>query len=809
MPAPPGAEPVSQIATDYPGQSREQALMSLRARLKPFSRWLSQGKRLPIYLGVLMTLVVVWLQLAPPRALALIIERIEYLVYDQRLAVMPKPQRNPDHNIVIVDMDERSLQAEGQFPWNRIKVGRLVEKLAEKGALVIGFDITFPEPDRSVRDLLQPVDLQQLDPAFIKTLNEIEPLIDADQYFANAMQGPADVVLAINFNRQETVTYNELPKSIVAIDAALASRLSLEDMAGYSGNIPILQEAARGTGNMNQLPDADGVVRRVPLVLRFGNELYPTLSLEMMRVYNFAEQYELVTTEYGGEAVVRAIRIGRGAGAFEIPTDRRASVLVPYLGRSSLRNNQHFPYVSATDVLRDNEQPGVFENSLVLVGTSAPGLQDIRTTPLDRVYPGVEVHANMLHALLDSQPVAEVDSNNSSTESLFAGFQVSESVRFPYKPDWAPGAQLVMVTGLGLLMALVFPYLGATSLAAAAILITAAVIWANFQIWAQFNMDFSLVFLLLLVFLVTAVNLIYGFLAESMTRKTIKGMFDQYVPPAHIDSMLEDPDNYSFEGESKELSVLFSDIRSFTTISEALSASELKTLLNDFFTPVTEIIFKHNGTIDKYVGDMVMAFWGAPLDDPQHRAHSVQAALEMLDRVEAMKEEFAQRGYPEVNIGVGINTGFMNVGDMGSTYRRSYTVLGDAVNLGSRLEGLTKFYGIKLLIGEETARGLDGFLLRLVDKVKVKGKLKAVECFEPICSLHSAGEQLKARVARYHEALAHYHAQRWDDAEAMLHELAANEPETLLYQVYLERIATLRETPLPEDWDGAFTHTSK
>ncbi|MFN3164122.1 MAG: CHASE2 domain-containing protein, partial [Pseudohongiellaceae bacterium] len=287
--------------------------MSLRSRFKPLSRWLSQGKRLPIYLGVLMTLVVVWLQLTPPQTLAAILERIEYLVYDQRLAAMPKPQRNTDHNIVIVDLDERSLQAEGQFPWNRIKVGQLVEKLADKGALVIGFDITFPEPDRSVRDLLEPVDLEQLNPAFTKTLEEIEPLIDADQYFANAMQGLADVVLAINFNRQETITYNDLPASIVAIDPELASRLSLEDMAGYSGNIPILQNAARGTGNMNQLPDADGVVRRVPLLLRFGNELYPTLSLEMMRVYNFAEQYELVTTEYGGEAVVRAVRIGRGA----------------------------------------------------------------------------------------------------------------------------------------------------------------------------------------------------------------------------------------------------------------------------------------------------------------------------------------------------------------------------------------------------------------------------------------------------------------------------------------------------------------
>jgi adenylate cyclase len=354
-----------------------------------------------------------------------------------------------------------------------------------------------------------------------------------------------------------------------------------------------------------------------------------------------------------------------------------------------------------------------------------------------------------------------------------------------------------------------FPFMNAAVMAGAAFTLLVGSVWFNFQLWANYKLDFSLVLLLLVIIMVTSVNLIYGFLAESQTRKTIKGMFDQYVPPAHIDSMLNDPDNYTFEGESKELTVLFSDIRSFTTISEALSASELKTLLNDFFTPITEIIFKHNGTIDKYVGDMVMAFWGAPLDDENHRVNAVRAALEMLQKVEEMKAEFDERGYPEVNVGVGINTGFMNVGDMGSTYRRSYTVLGDAVNLGSRLEGLTKFYGIRLLIGQETARQLDGYLIRLIDKVKVKGKHEAVECYEPLCEESSAGEQLKARVKAYHEALNCYFAQHWDEAEQKFNALLENEPDSLLYQVYIERIETLREADLPADWDGAFTHTSK
>ncbi|MCG8414654.1 MAG: adenylate/guanylate cyclase domain-containing protein [Pseudomonadales bacterium] len=783
--------------------------MSLQTRLKPILRFFSEGKRLPTYLGIFATMFVLWLLSYAPPFVGDFIERLELVIYDQRLDIMPRAQRNPEHRIVIVDLDERSLQAEGQFPWNRIKVGRLVESLRDQGAIVVGFDVTFPEPDRSVRDLLEPVDLSKLDPSFSETLLEIEPMIDSDQYFANVMQSGIDVVLAINFNILEDVGYNELPPSIFDVTPELAERLSLRDMSGFTGNIPILQNAALGNGNMNQLPDADGVVRRVPLVLRYGNQLFPTLSLEMMRVYNFAEGYELITELYGDTEVVTAVSIGRGPGAFVIPTDRSASVLVPYMGPSSRRTNDYFEYISATDVLNNRVEEGVFTNALVLIGSSAPGIQDIRPTPLDGVYPGVEVHANMLHALLESVPVAQVSANEESTESLFANFQNTNQIQFPYKPDWEEGALFVIILALGLAMSISFPFMNAAIMAGTAIVLIIGTAWLNFQLWSGFKMDFAMVLVLLVILLVTVVNLIYGFLAESQTRKTIKGMFDQYVPPAHIDSMLVDPDNYTFEGESKELTVLFSDIRSFTTISEALSAGELKTLLNDFFTPITEIIFKHNGTIDKYVGDMVMAFWGAPLDDEQHRGNAVKAALEMLEKVEELKPEFESRGYPEVNIGCGINTGFMNVGDMGSTYRRSYTVLGDAVNLGSRLEGLTKFYGIRLLVGEETAKQLDGFLLRLIDKVKVKGKHKAVECYEPICYEASAGEQLKARVAEYHQALQFYHDQQWDEAESRLQTLLENEPECLLYKVYLERIETLRETPLPEDWDGAFTHTSK
>lgn len=786
--------------------------MKAKSPRQSVRQFLSEDKRLPTYLGIFSLIFVLWLQLGAPALINDLVRRLEYLVYDQRLSTMPKAVIPAENKIVIVDLDERSLQAEGQYPWNRIKVGQLTEKLRDYGALVVGFDITFPEPDRSIRDLLATVDLDSLDSGFVETLETIEPQINSDQYFASSMSSGVDVVLAINFNQQSGTIYNELPPSIVNLGDQLAGRVTAVDMAGYTGNISLLQEAAKGNGSMNQQPDVDGIVRRMPLITRYGSDLFPTLSLEMIRVYNFAEDYELLTEPYGGFELVTGIRIGSGAGAFEIPTDGLGQVLVPFVGSSSLNNNRFFTYVSATDVLNDaldEDEQFALENSLVLVGTSAPGLSDFRPMPLQQAFPGVEVHANMLNALMNSVARIDVDSGSASTETAIAGFRSTDEIHFPYKPDWEVGALFIVMMVLGLAMSIGFPFLGGGSIGIISLALIGFSVWANFQLWSIYKLDFSLVLLLLLIFLVTSVNMIYGFVSESQSRKKIKGMFDQYVPSPHIDSMLEDPSNYSFEGESKELTVLFSDIRSFTSISEHLNATQLKTLLNDFFTPVTEIIFEHSGTVDKYVGDMVMAFWGAPLDDPNHRANAIRAALAMLDKVEELKAEFKAHGFPEVNVGIGINTGMMNVGDMGSSYRRSYTVLGDAVNLASRLENLTKFYGIRMLVGEETMKSLDEFLFRHIDRVKVSGKDEVIECFEPICRVEEADEALRQRVDEYHQALECYYNRDWEQAEKLFNALLDHESDSLLYQIYLQRIETLRNTPLPEDWDGSFSHSDK
>jgi len=353
---------------------------------------------------------------------------------------------------------------------------------------------------------------------------------------------------------------------------------------------------------------------------------------------------------------------------------------------------------------------------------------------------------------------------------------------------WLPrlGPQLMLVSALGIIsLTLVF----------------------NFYVWLQ-GIDLPYGSSLLLTIALTMVFVADGFLKENASRKMLKGMFDQYVPPAHIDQMMSNPDGYSFAGESKELTVLFSDIRSFTNISESLTAQELKLMLNTYFTPITKEIFDHHGTIDKYVGDMVMAFWGAPVADDNHRYHAVVTALRMQEVTEQLKVLFKAQGLPEINIGVGVNTGMMNVGDMGSSYRRSYTVLGDAVNLGSRLESITKFYGAKILIGEETYDHIKGVVCRFVDKIQVKGKEEAIRVYEPIGLEGDVSVAVLTELAAYEQAYGLYIEQRWADSEVAFRQLKS-EYDRVLYDVYLERIADLKHQTLPDHWDGTFRHTSK
>ncbi|XOZ32825.1 CHASE2 domain-containing protein [Halomonadaceae bacterium KBTZ08] len=733
-----------------------------------------KDRRLAAATGLVLTLAALWLEVVGTGFTDRLIERLDFLAYDLRYQ-WATPRLEVEHPIVIVDIDERSLAAQGRWPWRRERIGELVSTLGEAGALVVGFDVVFSEAERNPARLVS----QRLPPgetAVRERLEAIEAEVDGDRILARHLE-QTETVLGFLMHHESGRSEGVLPEPVLALDPVRASALVVPRMGGYTGNLAPLQSAARGGGFMTTMPDSDGIIRRAPLILRHGDRLYPSLALEMARVLFFADGIELATQQRGDHRSITAVEMGH----LSLDTDAQGRALVPYQG-----GRFHYPYVSATDVLTDSlskAERARLQDALVLVGSSAQGLADLAATPVGTGFPGVEVHASLLEGILAQQ--------------------------LPHSPDWEQGLQLVTLLVVGVGLALVLPLLAPLSLLFTALLVLAGLLAGYVGLWVQFQLHVAVALPVLLVAALLTVNLMFSLLRENRTRRELKSMFGQYVPPEHIDEMLRHPGAYGFAGETREMTVLFSDIRGFTSISERLDATELKALLNRFFTPVTRVIFEHEGTIDKYVGDMVVAFWGAPLEDPRHREHALDAALAMLDEVARLKPAFREQGLPEISVGIGLNTGPMNVGDMGSGYRRAYTVLGDAVNLGARLESITKYYGARLLVGEETRDSVEGFVFRPVDRIQVKGKDEAVEVFEPLGREGRVTDDELARLARHNQALAAYLQRDWDEAERLWQQLAAEDPECALYTLYIERVQWLRAEDPGPGWDGRFRHTSK
>ncbi len=706
-----------------------------------------------------------------------LLSRLDYLVYDLRYELNLQPYTPGDHRIVIIDIDEASLAAEGRWPWSRVKMARMVRRLAEAGVVVIGFDIVFSEPERNVAsEMLEALQRAGVRPELRSSIRSLEKGFDADSLFASVLD-QTDVVMGYFLHAEQSIRVGELPPPVLALDASEAGRFAVRNTIGYTTTLPRLQRGAAGTGFVSADPDADGVVRRTPLLLRHGNALYASFPLEIARAYLLQPQIRVHTASGGGMRFVTGVQVTDAV----IRTDARGQVVVPYRGP-----RRTFPYIPATDILNGTADRELLFNSIALVGTSAIGLFDLRATPLDKNFPGVEVHASILDGILNGG--------------------------FPFRPEWQQGANLAVMAALALLCALLFPLLGPAWLTLLGSGLVVALWLLNFHLWRAQGLDLPLAGVSLVVVLIMVTNLVIGFLKETSQRRKIKGMFDQYVPPAHIETMLAAGRGEALEGENREMTVLFADVRGFTSISEKLSAAEIKAFLNTYLTPVTEAIFEHNGTIDKYVGDMVMAFWGAPLSNPDHGTDAVRASLRLLQLTREMEVVMRERGFPPVAVGIGLNSGFMNVGDMGSRYRRAYTVIGDAVNLAARLEGMTRVYEIDLIAGDGTRDAAPGFEWRLLDRIRVKGKEQATRIWQPVAEKGQISDAKAKALLGYRLALDAYFGCRWEEARRRFRRLLENAPdrdESALAQVFLERIGTLERVGVEPGWDGSYRFTQK
>ncbi|HLF98053.1 MAG TPA: adenylate/guanylate cyclase domain-containing protein, partial [Methylococcaceae bacterium] len=463
---------------------------------------------------------------------------------------------------------------------------------------------------------------------------------------------------------------------------------------------------------------------------------------------------------------------------FRIPTDERSAVLIPFLGKKG-----SFPYVSATDVLNGSAPVEQLQDRIVLVGATAAGLLDMRATPVQNVFPGVEINANLIAAMLDQ--------------------------RFKERPAWILGVELLQILLVGLVLGILMPRLSAAVGTLLVNLILAVLLGLNVLAWQRWNLALESAAPLMLAFVLYSFQMFFGFFLESRALTHLAGRFGQYVPLEIVKEMSQQESDFGISGETREMTVLFSDVRGFTTISESVPPHQLSLLMNELLTPLTRVIHQHKGTIDKYMGDAIMAFWGAPLHDPHHARHALEAGLDMLKAVKEIQAAFKARNWPEMKLGVGLNTGPMSVGNMGSEFRMAYTVLGDAVNLGSRLEGLTKQYGVYLIVSETTRAAAPEFAYRELDRVRVKGKNEPVAIYEPLGRKEELTEAEQDELWRHELALIHYRKQHWPEAREAFHLLAAEHPQRALYPLYLERIALYEREPPGEDWDGAFTHHNK
>ena len=604
---------------------------------------------------------------------------------------------------------------------------------------------------------------------------ELDAELNYDNRFRDAMAGRA-VVLGFTFNNQGTQA-GVLPPPVFAEGSFRGRNIFFRKANGYAANLEAFQEVAFGAGHFNPEIDQDGIVRRIPMLYEYEGAQYEALSLALARAVLNAEEIVPGFVEEGKSKKYSGLEWLQ-LGDIEIPVDGSVNALVPYRGRQ-----KSFPYISATSVLDGSADPDSLKGRVALLGTSAPGLLDLRATPLDTVYPGVEIHANMVAGIIDGK--------------------IKEA------PEYTLGAEFILVLGSGLFMALLLPLLSPLLGTVATVVLLGAVVTVNIFVWNSFNLVLPLASGVVILFVMYLFNVTYALFVETRGKRELAGLFGQYVPPELVDEMSEDPHAYSLESENKELTVLFSDVRSFTTISEGLEPAELSKLMNEYLTPMTRIIHEHRGTIDKYMGDAIMAFWGAPINDVDHARHALDAGVAMLNELKDIQEDFKKRGWPPIKIGVGLNTGPMNVGNMGSNFRMAYTVLGDSVNLGSRLEGLTKGYGVDLIVNESTKAAVPDYIYRELDRVRVKGKDKPVTIFEPVGLRKDVEKPARDEIKLYDQAIKLYRNKDWDMAELSFLNLQKATSDKALYKLYSERIGVYRKEPPPDPWDGVWTHETK
>lgn len=716
-----------------------------------------------------------------------VLQRLDQIIYDARLrALMP---RTLDDRIVIVDIDEKSLAEVGRWPWSRNHLAALTNELFDRQKIaLLGFDMVFAEADESsgLRKL-QALAKNELrnDAFFIAHLRQMEPELDYDRMFARALKD-RPVVMGYYFTSDREGRVNgTLPAPVMHAAASKYRQARLTSWNGYGANIDTLAAEAHRAGFFNAIADKDGIVRATPLLAEHNGQYYESLALAMFRLIagspsaepGFPQAHAVSPDDQGLESIL----LKQAGKTLAIPVDDRGAALVPFRGPGGPAGGS-FKYYSATEVLAGQLPPASLNGKIVLLGTTAPGLLDLRVTPVSEAYPGVETHANMISGMLDGKVLVN--------------------------PDYAAGFEVLLILMAGVGLAFGLPALSAIRAVALSVTVVAILVALNFWLYLAQGLVLPVASALAMVATAFTLNMSYGYLVESRSKRKLAHLFGTYVPPELVDVMVQDPGSYSMQATAKELTVMFCDMRGFTQLSESMEPIQLQALLNTVFSRLTHLIRKHQGTIDKYMGDCVMAFWGAPVETTNHAGLAVITALEMAQEMHTINSEHRMQGLPEIGIGIGLHTGNMCVGDMGSDVRRSYTVIGDAVNLASRLEGLSKFYGVAIIASETTYRQAPGVVWQELDRVRVKGKAQAVTIYRPVAATEMR-TQFSAEIMAWNELIKAYRMQDWEKCDLYLMHLLRLDSQNSLYHFYAMRVASRKGMPPDPDWDGTTDFETK
>ena len=695
-----------------------------------------------------------------------------------------QPRENPESQVTIVDIDEESLAEIGQWPWPRNILADMLDRLMAMGAIVVGFDIIFAESDRLSPDKLA-ASIPGLDET---TAAALRALPSNDDLFAQALARSRSVIGISAIDRDLTEEGDKpIRKTSVAFIGGDPKRF-LKKLPGILRLVPELEDAAPGRGMVTIEPEADGIVRRVPAVLRVGDLVFPSLVVEMLRVATGNATYGIRSNRDGIESIV----IHKDFPP--ILTDQNGTIWVhftPY--------EREGRYVSAKDVINGAVPLERIQNKFILVGTSATGLLDIRTSPIDSLIPGVEVHANMLETILTPNMPQLTRIQN------------------------ADGAEPIFALLAGLLMIILLPVIGAGWALLLGGALIGGLIGASWYAYTDSLVLIDVTYPAISTFALYSILTYASYSRAASEKRQVRGAFGRYLSPALVEQLADDPSRLVLGGETKTMTLLFCDIRGFTTISEAFKADPagLTQLINKFLTPMTDLILERSGTIDKYMGDCIMAFWNAPLDDPDHAKHGCDSALAMFEGLGPLNERLKadaqaeNRPHHPIRVGIGLNTGDCVVGNLGSSQRFDYSVLGDSVNLAARLEGQSKNYGADIVIGEMTRAAAPGFATLELDLIAVKGKTEAARIFALLGHEELNGDpRFRALASRNEDMLAAYRSRKWNEAAALVSECRTLAKEAVdgldkLYDLYGERITRYQAEPPPADWDGVFVATSK